>query len=174
MLLAEVQSLHISRPFSPAAGQHRGRLRADGSEIDSPDIFSGDGGRAGSFRAAGGRDGHWEGGCPSRPAGAFAELADSTYPPGAAGPGDSPPTAWPWPHPESHGVLPELLARAWGRSASQSLSFPICPVGREIPAPPVSAKCSPAAEERVKERPLRAGAFFSCRSPLGWESRGAR
>lgn len=122
----------------------------------------------------GGGTGTGKEGVRSRPAGAFAELADSTCPPGAAGPGDSPPTAWPWPHPESHAVLPEPLARAWGRSASQSLSFPICPVGGEIPAPPVSAKCSPAAEERVKERPLRAGAFFSCRSPLGLESRGAR
>lgn len=71
MLLAEVQSLHIFRPFSPAAGQHLGRLPSDGSEIHSPDIFSVDGGRAGFFQAAGGRDRHWEGGCLQQAAGSL-------------------------------------------------------------------------------------------------------
>lgn len=101
-------------------------------------------------RLLGGGTGPGKEGVCSRWAGAFAEQADSTCPPGATG--KSTPMLWAsWPRGQSpdgqalaslsRAVLPEPLARAWGRSAFRSLSFPICPVGRAIPAP----LCQPSA-----------------------------
>lgn len=138
MLLAEVPSLHIFRPFSLAAGSIQG-----GQEwialrlillISSRRVV----GRLGPFQAAGGggRSTGKKGVC-SRLAGALAEVARGTCEPRAARKSAPRPRAC-WyggesrdgqtqallRYSENHAVLPEPLVCAWGRAASGASVFP--------------------------------------------------
>lgn len=142
-------------------------------------------GRLGPVWAAGGRESVGKKGGYSRPAGAFAELADSTCQPGAARKSAPTPRAC-WHGGESYDgwalVLlrePHGAPRTAGAGQPQfcRLSFSICPVGIVIPASPSSAEYSLDAEERVQERLLgqvfRVRCAFFSLSPLGMESREA-
>lgn len=136
-------------------------------------------------RLLGGGTGTGKEGVCSRWAGAFAEQADSTCPPGATG--KSTPMLWAsWPRGQSpDGQALASLREPCGASGAAGTclgqvrlpepQFSHLSSGESDSCSPVSAKCSLAAEERVQERPLGEEFCVRALSPpvcphLGWRA----